>query len=88
MAGCTPQFFPDIDPATFAVMQTRGAAAGVPIAGNQGQATTMGVSLRWSYDPTAQALTVECTDAPFFVPCSTIHARIQELVDGCRARSG
>ncbi len=84
MAGCKPQFFTAVDAATFNALQAKGKAAGLPIAGNEGQATTMGVTLRWHYDPAAQALTVECTDAPFFVPCSTVTARVQELVDGCR----
>ena len=88
MAGCKPQFFPAIDPATFALMQSKGSAAGLPITGNDGQATTMGVTVRWHYDPDAQSLAVECTDAPFFVPCSTITGKVQELVESCRTQAG
>lgn len=87
MAGCKAQYFSAIDAAAFAAMQARGAEAGVPIRGNDGQASSLGVTLRWHYDPDAQALTVECMEAPFFIPCSTIAAKVQELVDSCRAQS-
>ncbi len=86
MAGCAAQRFEGIGVAAFACLQAKGAAAGVPIAGDKGQATAMGVTLRWSYDPAAEALVIECLDAPFFVPCSTVASRVKDLVDGCRPR--
>ena len=88
MAGCEPQRFTGIGPAAFACLQTKGSAAGVPISGNVGETATMGVTMRWSYDPAAQVLVIECTDAPFFIPCSTITGRIQQLVESCIAQNG
>ncbi len=83
MAGCTPQTFTGITAATLACLQAQGVAAGVPITGDTGTATTMGVTIRWSYDPASETLVIECTDAPFFVPCSVVHSRVSELIRSC-----
>lgn len=87
MAGCAAQRFTGVGPAVFACLQSKGAAGGVPMAGATGQATTMGVTVRWDYDATAETLVLECTDAPFFVPCSTVTERLKSLVEGCMARA-
>lgn len=84
MAGCGVQTFREIGPAVFACLKVKGASAGVPIAGEQGQATTRGVTIRWDYDASSEVLVLECLDAPFFVPCSTVKTRITELVEGCK----
>ena len=88
MAGCGPQRFTGIGAAELACLKAKGAAAGVPISGDDGQATTMGVTVRWHYDEAARALVVECVDAPFFVPCSTITDRIKHLVESCMMQNG
>ena len=87
MAGCGPQKFTGVGEAELACLKAKGASAGVPISGDDGQATTMGVTVKWHYDEAAQVLVVECTDAPFFVPCSTITDRIKQLVEGCMPRN-
>jgi hypothetical protein len=53
---------------------------------NQGEITRDGVTIRWLFDPTRQILEIQCTDAPFLVPCSTVNGRIQELVNGLLER--
>jgi len=57
--------------------------AGITISGNVGEASKAGITIRWQYDPGSQVLELQCTEAPFFVPCATINARLQSLVDGC-----
>lgn len=84
MAGCPSQTFTGITPAIKAFLEAKGAAAGLPISGDAGSATTMGVTIRWAYDPTAETLTVTCTDLPFFVPCRTVHGKVMELVESGR----
>ena len=86
MAGCPSQTFTGITPAIKAFLEAKGAAAGMPIAGDNGSATTMGVTIQWAYDPTAETLTITCTDAPFFVPCSTVQTKVTELVESGKAR--
>jgi hypothetical protein len=87
MAGCPAQHFTGITPEVLACLQAKGAAAGLPLAGDTGHATTMGVTIRWNYDPTAQTLTIECTEAPFFVPCSTIAQKVKDLIEGCKPQN-
>jgi len=87
MAGCPSQTFHGITPAIKAFLESKGAAAGLPIAGDTGFATTMGVTIQWAYDPTAETLTITCTDAPFFVPCSAVSAKVTELVESGKAQS-
>jgi hypothetical protein len=87
MAGCTPQTFTGITAAVLACLQAKGAEAGVPISGNSGTATTMGVTIRWNYDPTSETLVIEATDAPFYVPCSMVHSRVNELINDCLPQS-
>jgi hypothetical protein len=87
MAGCPSQTFTGITPAVKAYLEAKGAAAGLPIAGDTGSATTMGVTLKWVYDGAAETITITCTDAPFFVPCSTVTAKVTELVEGGKAQS-
>ena len=87
MAGCGPQVFQDIGLTTMTCLAAKGATAGMPMNGNIGQATTMGVTVKWEYDEASSTLIVECTDAPFFVPCATVNGRIKDLIEGCRVRS-
>ena len=87
MAGCPSQTFTGITPAIKAFLESKGAAAGLPISGDTGSATTMGVTIQWNYDPTAETLTITCTDAPFFVPCHTVHSKVTELVESGKAQS-
>jgi hypothetical protein len=87
MAGCPSQTFHGINPAIKAYLEAKGAAAGLPISGDTGSATTMGVTIQWVYDAAAETLTITCTDAPFFVPCSTVSSKVTELVEGAKAQS-
>jgi hypothetical protein len=87
MAGCPSQTFTGITPPIKAFLEASGAAAGIPLAGDTGSATTMGVTLRWVYDPATETLTITCTDAPFFAPCSTISAKVSAWVEGARAKA-
>jgi hypothetical protein len=57
--------------------------AGVAIAGNAGEASKDGITIRWQYDPRSQVLELQCTDSPAFVPCALINARIKAMVDSC-----
>ena len=67
MAGCLAQRFEGVGAAVFACLQAKGATAGVPITGAQGQATARGVTMRWDFDADSEVLVIECTDKPFFM---------------------
>ena len=80
MARCEKQVFGPVTREQFGVLLEKGAAMGVPIAGESGQATQSGVTVSWAYDAASGTLTLECTDRPFFVPCSMIDGKIQSAV--------
>jgi hypothetical protein len=68
-------------PGQFAALAAKGAASGLALSGNQGQAAKNGFTVTWNYDPAAGVLEIQCVSAPFLVPCSTINGRIHDLVD-------
>lgn len=45
--------------------------------------TANGFSVAWNYDQDAQNLHVQCTDSPFWAPCSTIDSKLAAAVEGC-----
>ena len=87
MAGCEAQRFEGISVGVFGCLQAKGTAAGVPIAGEQGQATAHGVTLRWNFDAALEVLVIECLDRPVFVSCSRITSTVTELIETCKPRA-
>jgi hypothetical protein len=81
MAGCNPLNFSGITPARFTALTAKAQQAGVPISGDSGTASQMGVTVTWNFDPAAQTLTIQCTDKPFFISCDTINGKIQDAVN-------
>jgi hypothetical protein len=79
--SCAKQTFTGLTPDQFTALAAKGAASGLAVSGNQGQATKNGFKVTWNYDPTAGVLEIQCVSAPFLVPCSTINGRIHDLVD-------
>jgi hypothetical protein len=45
--------------------------------------TERGFTLKWSYDPSAQTLQIQCTKKPFLVPCGTVNGRIEDAAAKC-----
>ena len=80
---CAKQIFDQITQNQFASILQKAAEAGLPLAGNAGQASKSGFTVAWQYDPVGQVLEIQCLDAPFLVPCSMINGKIHDLVDGC-----
>ena len=83
MAGCASQTFSGITQARFDCLVQKAQAAGIAIAGNVGEASKDGVTVRWQFDPANQALELQCTASPFFLSCDTVNGKIQDLVNGC-----
>jgi hypothetical protein len=87
MAKCDKQVFAGVTPGHFAQLVQQGNAAGLPISGETGKTTQQGVTVAWVYDPSSSTLTIECTDAPSFVPCSMINGKIDSVVSGILAQT-
>ncbi len=75
-----PQLFSNISPAQFATLQEKAAAAGIPISGNSGSASKMGVEVVWNYAPESQQLSLQCLKTPFFISVSDVNQKIHDLV--------
>jgi hypothetical protein len=83
MAGCASQTFSGITQARFDCLVQKAQASDLAISGNVGVTSKDGITISWNFDPVSQTLELQCTDAPFLLPCETINGRINELVDGC-----
>ncbi len=81
--ACAKQIFDQITQEHFGSIVQKAAEAGLPLAGNAGQASKSGFTVVWQYDPVGQLLEIQCLDAPFLVPCSMINGKIHDLVDSC-----
>jgi len=56
---------------------------GVTISGNSGSASSSGFTVAWNYNPDNQTLSLQCTDSPWYVPCSIINSQINTAVEQC-----
>jgi hypothetical protein len=56
---------------------------GMAIGSDQGEMTERGFTLKWSYDPSAQTLQIQCTKKPFVVPCGMVNSRIEDAAAKC-----
>jgi hypothetical protein len=80
VAGYTPQVFSGVAPQQYAKLLERANVAGVPMSGNAGRASRMGVEVEWNYSPEKQELVLTCLHAPFFLNADGVNAKLQELV--------
>jgi hypothetical protein len=83
MSACAAQVFSGIDQRRFARLSAKAEAEGIFISGNVGSATQGKITIAWDYDPATETLTLQCTDAPFYLGCVFINSNIHSLVDGC-----
>ncbi|SFU39169.1 hypothetical protein SAMN02799631_00408 [Methylobacterium sp. 174MFSha1.1] len=63
------------------------AGYGMTVTTNQGKASASGFTIAWIDDPSAQTLSLPCTDSPFIVPCSLIDTFIDDKVHGCLSQN-
>ena len=75
-----PQIFENISPAQFALLQQKAGAAGIPISGNSGSASKMGVEVAWDYTPGTGQLSLHCLKTPFFISANDVNQKIRDLV--------
>jgi hypothetical protein len=85
MSSCPTQVFTNITPAQFDCLSQKASVAGINISGYAGSASQDGITVEWNFDPTAATLSIQCTAAPFYVPCATINSKINALVESCLA---
>lgn len=84
MSACATQTFDHVTPAAWNCLVQKAASYGIAISSApSGQATKDGFTVSWNYNSTAQTLSIQCVDSPWWAPCSTINGKIHDLVDGC-----
>jgi hypothetical protein len=81
--ACAAQSFTNVTASVWNCLVQQAQSYGITISGNSGEASKDGFTLTWNYDPTAQTLQLQCTDKPWWAPCSTVNGKIHDLVDGC-----
>ena len=75
-----PQLFNNISPAQFSLLQQKAGSAGIPISGNSGSASKMGVEVEWDYSPDSGQLSIHCLKTPFFISADDVDKKIRDLI--------
>lgn len=91
MSQCAEQGFSGITNEHLGIILVKAEEFGIPgLAGKgtSGEASHMGVTIKWSYDENAHTLMVQCTESPFLLPCSVINSKINDLVTAVLGRTG
>ena len=83
MSACAMLSYNNVTSAAWQCGVAKAAQYGVQITGNSGSATASGFTIAWNYNPSAQTLTLQCTDSPWWAPCSTINSHINDAVEAC-----
>ena len=84
MAECEEQVFTGVTSEhtdAFLAKAAQFGMGGIAGKGTSGEATQMGVTIRWHYDEAARTLAVQCMKAPMLLPCGMINGRIREAVN-------
>jgi hypothetical protein len=58
------------------------------ISADIGSSSTQGFTIQWQYTADARVLNIQCTDSPFFAPCSMINGKINDAVEACMQSHG
>jgi hypothetical protein len=82
MSACAMQTFSNVTQSAWqSVKQTVAAKFGLQITTDFGNITADGFTVYWNYDAATEMLSIQCTDRPFFIPCSMINPEIHEMVE-------
>jgi hypothetical protein len=91
MSECQEQGFSGVTSEHIGMFLEKAKEFGIPgleNVGTTGQATHMGVTIKWAYDESANSLSVQCTESPFLLPCAMINNKIAEMVNAALSRTG
>ena len=80
MANCPPITLTEITADKYQSLLATAKAQGLDLTGESGCTTYQEMDFTWRYEAAAASLTIQCTNKPFFVPCSMIESRIRGLI--------
>lgn len=83
MSACAMLTYSNVTPTAWACAVQTAASYGVTISSDSGSASKSGFTIAWNYDPGAQTASIQCTDSPWWAPCSTINGKINDAVEHC-----
>lgn len=80
--ACEPLSYSGVDASKWpSVQDAVSREYGILIASDRGEASKRGFKLKWTYEPSAQTLRIQCLSKPFFVPCETVNNRIKRTAE-------
>lgn len=83
MSACAMLTYNGVTEAAWACGVEKAKQYGVNITTNSGSASVSGFTIAWNYNPGTQMLSLQCTDSPWWAPCSVINGKISEAVEQC-----
>jgi hypothetical protein len=82
--GCEGLRFSGVDASQWTqAKETISSKYGMSIESEHGQQSKSGFTLKWSYDPAAQTLEIQCLEKPFLIPCGVVNGQIGSLAEQC-----
>lgn len=87
MSACAMLSYNNVTQAAWNCGIQTAAQYGVTITTPSGSATVNGFTIAWNYNAAQQTLTLQCTDSPFWAPCSTINSHINDAVEQCLSQN-
>jgi hypothetical protein len=82
MSACAMQTYNNVTPMAWqSLKQVVAAQYGIQITTDAGSTSSDGFTVHWSYDEATGMLSIQCTDSPFWAPCSTINFEINKMVE-------
>ncbi len=83
MSACAMLNYNNVTAAAWECGKQAAAQYGIVVNSNSGSASKDGFTVAWKYDPAAQTLALQCTDSPWWAPCSLINSKINDAVEDC-----
>lgn len=81
MSACALQIFSNVTQNTLNCLEAAARSQGYDISGNSGSYTQDGFTIAWNYNSSNETLQIQCTDSPWYVPCSVINGRIHDIAE-------
>jgi hypothetical protein len=85
MSACASQNFTNVNQQVWDCLVQQAAQQGVTINTTSGCASAQGFTVCWNWNQGASTLSIQCTDSPWWAPCSLINGKIHDIVVGCGA---
>ena len=83
MSACAMLSYNGVTANAWQCMVKAAAGYGATISADVGSATVSGFTIAWRHDAAAGTLSIQCTDSPWWAPCSTINGKINDAIEAC-----